>query len=71
MQVIRNVLPVLGNDITTIILNAVSTLFLSIDRDKRLKLCCLLDALAEVDPSIHALVIHGPFMFFILLFLTE
>ncbi len=57
MQVLRDILPVLGSDSTKIILNAVSPLLTSVELDIRLSICDLLDSLAEVDPSILFVVI--------------
>ncbi|ONI16067.1 hypothetical protein PRUPE_3G077100 [Prunus persica] len=53
VQVIRDIVPVLGSEITNKILTAVSPLLTSTDLDKRVFICDLLDAVARVDPSIH------------------
>ncbi|KAI5337169.1 hypothetical protein L3X38_016438 [Prunus dulcis] len=53
VQVIRDIVPVLGSEITNKILNAVSPLLTSTDLDKRVFICDLLDAVARVDPSVH------------------
>ena len=50
----QNILPVLGSEITTKILNAISPLFVYVDRDMRVSLCDLLDTLSRVDPSVHS-----------------
>ncbi|KAF5740542.1 small subunit processome component 20 isoform X1 [Tripterygium wilfordii] len=52
VQAIRDIIPVLGSDITTKILNAVSPLLVSAELDIRLGICDLLDALAKSDPSV-------------------
>lgn len=57
MQVICDIVPVLGSDVTNNILSAVSPLLTSTDLDKRFYICDLLDALARADPSIQFVVI--------------
>ncbi|XP_004305310.1 PREDICTED: small subunit processome component 20 homolog [Fragaria vesca subsp. vesca] len=52
VQVICDIVPVLGSDVTNNILSAVSPLLTSTDLDKRFYICDLLDALARADPSI-------------------
>ncbi|XP_062008273.1 U3 small nucleolar RNA-associated protein 20 [Rosa rugosa] len=52
VQVICDIIPVLGSDVTNNILNAVSPLLISTDLDKRLVICNLLDTLARADPSV-------------------
>uniref|UniRef100_A0A2P2MF27 Uncharacterized protein n=1 Tax=Rhizophora mucronata TaxID=61149 RepID=A0A2P2MF27_RHIMU len=52
LQVIRDIIPVVGMGSTTKILNAVSPLLLSAELDLRLCICDLLDALAKTDPSV-------------------
>ncbi|CAL9007485.1 unnamed protein product, partial [Prunus brigantina] len=53
VQVIRDIVPVLGSESTNKILNAVSLLLTSTDLDKRVFICDLLDVVARVDPSVH------------------
>lgn len=60
MQVIRDIVPVLGSDVTNNILNAVSPLLTSTDLDKRIFICDLLEALARADPSVHFVVLCEP-----------
>ncbi|KAK9288950.1 hypothetical protein L1049_017421 [Liquidambar formosana] len=52
VQVIRDIIPVLGSETTATILNSVSPLLISAERDMRLSICDLLDGLAETDPSV-------------------
>ncbi|KAM6544664.1 hypothetical protein CsatB_025400 [Cannabis sativa] len=52
VQVIQGIIPILGSEITTTILNGISPLFVSGDRDLRSSLCDLLETLAQVDPSV-------------------
>ncbi|XP_022999923.1 small subunit processome component 20 homolog [Cucurbita maxima] len=52
LQVIQNVVPILGSESTTKILKAVSPLLISVEQDLRLLICDLIHALAEVDSSI-------------------
>ncbi|PON57236.1 Coatomer beta subunit [Trema orientale] len=52
VQVIKGIIPILGSEITTTILSAISPLFVSGERDMRICLCDLLETLAQVDPSI-------------------
>ncbi|XP_062109162.1 uncharacterized protein LOC133819824 isoform X2 [Humulus lupulus] len=52
VQVIQGIIPILGSEVTTTILNGISPLFVSGDRDLRLSLCHLLETLSEVDPSV-------------------
>ncbi|XP_015574070.2 small subunit processome component 20 homolog [Ricinus communis] len=52
LQVIRDIIPVLGNESTAKILNAISPLLISVELDTRLNICGLLDALAKIDPSV-------------------
>ncbi|KAM1823011.1 hypothetical protein ACFX1X_025378 [Malus domestica] len=52
VQVIRDMVPILGNEITNKILNAVSPLLTSTDLDKRVFICDLLEAVARADPSV-------------------
>ncbi|GAV59009.1 LOW QUALITY PROTEIN: DRIM domain-containing protein, partial [Cephalotus follicularis] len=52
MQVIRDIVPVLGSESTSKILNGVSSLLVSAELDMRLCICDLLDAVAKTDPSV-------------------
>ncbi|KAK9281533.1 hypothetical protein L1049_004436 [Liquidambar formosana] len=52
VQVIRDIIPVLGSETTATILNSVSPLLISAEQDMRLSICDLLDGLAETDPSV-------------------
>lgn len=52
VQVIRDIIPVLGSDTTAKILSAVSPLLTSAELDMRLSICNLLAGLAESDPSV-------------------
>ncbi|KAA0033350.1 U3 small nucleolar RNA-associated protein 20 [Cucumis melo var. makuwa] len=52
LQVVQNVVPLLGSESTTKILKAVSPLLISVEQDLRLLVCDLINALAEVDSSI-------------------
>lgn len=52
LQVVQNVVPILGTESTTKILKAVSPLLISVEQDLRLLVCDLINALAEVDSSI-------------------
>lgn len=56
VRVIQGTVPILKSQITKTILNAVSPLFISIDRDMRSCLCDLLETLAQEDSSISNLV---------------
>ena len=72
VQVIQSVIQLLGSEITTTILNAISPLFVSVDRDMRLCLCDLLETLAQVDPSVDVVVnacsfLYVDFLVFLLL----
>lgn len=53
VEVIQGLIPVLGSEITTRVLNAISPLFVSVDRDVRSCLCDLLETVSQVDPSTH------------------
>ncbi|KAE8688414.1 small subunit processome component 20-like protein isoform X2 [Hibiscus syriacus] len=57
IQVIQHIIPVLGNDRTTDILNAVDPLLISSKLDMRVFICDLLEALARTDSSV--LVVAG------------
>lgn len=57
VQVIRDVVPMLGSNSTKNILTAVTPLLASVELDMRLSICDLLDSLAEADPSVQFLVI--------------
>ncbi|XP_037492635.1 small subunit processome component 20 homolog [Jatropha curcas] len=52
LQIIRDIIPVLGNERTKNVLNAISPLLISVELDVRLNICDLLDALAKTDPSV-------------------
>ncbi|XP_059666315.1 uncharacterized protein LOC132312087 [Cornus florida] len=52
LQVIRNIVPVLGNENTAKIVNAVSPLLISAGLDVRVSICDLLDTLGENDTSL-------------------
>ncbi|CAL0335754.1 unnamed protein product [Lupinus luteus] len=52
LQVIQNIIPILGHGSTTKILSAVSPLYISSESDMRLRICYLLDALVESDASV-------------------
>ncbi|KAB1216916.1 hypothetical protein CJ030_MR4G016071 [Morella rubra] len=52
VQVIRDIVPVLGSDSTKEILVAVSPLLASVELEMRLAICNLLDSLAEADASV-------------------
>ncbi|KAL7177187.1 hypothetical protein ACSBR2_030511 [Camellia fascicularis] len=54
LQAIRHIIPVLGTESTTEILNAVSPLLISVGLDVRMSICDLLDALAGSDSSVIA-----------------
>lgn len=56
VEVIQGLIPVLGSEITTRVLNAISPLFVSVDRDVRSCLCDLLETVSQVDPSTHIVV---------------
>ncbi|KAM7259266.1 hypothetical protein ACFE04_015007 [Oxalis oulophora] len=51
MQVIRDIVPVLGSETASKILNAVSPLLIYVELDMRLSICELLSGLAKADPS--------------------
>ncbi|XP_048334306.2 uncharacterized protein LOC107422300 isoform X3 [Ziziphus jujuba] len=55
IEVVRYMIPISGKEMTRIILNAISPLFVAIDRAKRSSLCDLVDTLAVVDPSVRIL----------------
>ncbi|KAE8708758.1 Non-imprinted in Prader-Willi/Angelman syndrome region protein [Hibiscus syriacus] len=57
IQVIQHIIPVLGNERTTDILNAVAPLLISSKLDIRVFICDLLEALARTDSSV--LVVAG------------
>ncbi|CAL0327253.1 unnamed protein product [Lupinus luteus] len=52
LQVIQNIIPILGHGSTTKILSAVSPLYISSEADMRLRICDLLDALVATDASV-------------------
>ncbi|KAE9587003.1 hypothetical protein Lalb_Chr23g0269101 [Lupinus albus] len=52
LQVIQNIVPMLGHGSTTKILSAVSPLYISSESDMRLRICDLLDALVATDASV-------------------
>ncbi|XP_038874757.1 LOW QUALITY PROTEIN: small subunit processome component 20 homolog [Benincasa hispida] len=52
LQIVQNVVPILGSGSTTKILKAVSPLLIFVEQDLRLLVCDLINALAEVDSSI-------------------
>lgn len=64
IEVIRDMIPRSGKEMTRIILNAISPLFVSIDRAMRSCLCDLVDTLAGVDPSVRIVVMLVPFFSF-------
>ncbi|CAK7328417.1 unnamed protein product [Dovyalis caffra] len=51
LQLVRDIVPVVGNESGSKILKAVSPLLTSVGLDVRLPICDLLDALAKSDPS--------------------
>ncbi|XVE81263.1 hypothetical protein DITRI_Ditri15bG0049500 [Diplodiscus trichospermus] len=51
IQIIRDIIPVLGSERTSEILNAVAPLLISVKLDVRVFICDLLDALARTDSS--------------------
>lgn len=55
VQVIREIVPMLGSSSTKSILDAVTLLLTSVELDMRLSICDLLDSLAEADPSVQFL----------------
>jgi hypothetical protein len=57
VQVIRDIVPMLGSNSTKKILTAVTPQLASAALDMRLSICDLLDSLAEADPSVQFLVI--------------
>lgn len=57
LQVVRDIIPVLGNGSTSKILSAVSPLLISVGLDMRLFICDLLAALAQTDPSVLVVVV--------------
>lgn len=69
IEVVRYMIPISGKEMTRIILNAISPLFVAIDRAKRSCLCDLVDTLAVVDPSVRILVMLVPCFSFTLLLL--
>ncbi|KAL2332603.1 hypothetical protein Fmac_013816 [Flemingia macrophylla] len=52
LQVIQNIVPLLGHGSTTKILSAVSPLYISAELDMRLRICDLLDSLVSSDASV-------------------
>ncbi|XP_050219970.1 uncharacterized protein LOC126670312 [Mercurialis annua] len=52
LQIIRDIIPLLGNESSHKTLNAISPLLISAELDMRLNICDLLDALAKTDPSV-------------------
>ncbi|XP_052189171.1 uncharacterized protein LOC127799294 isoform X2 [Diospyros lotus] len=52
LQVIQHVIPLLGSESTTGILNAVSPLLISSSLDVRISICGLLDSLSKTDASV-------------------
>lgn len=52
LQVIQNIIPILGHKSTAKILNTVSPLYISAELDMRLRICDLLDALVASDASV-------------------
>lgn len=67
VQVIRDMVPILGNEFTYKILNAVSPLLTSTDLDKRVFICDLLEAVARADPSVQFVVSCDPFSLLVVL----
>lgn len=57
LQVIQNIIPILGNGSTAKILSAVSPLYISAELDMRLRICDLLDVLVASDASVLTVVI--------------
>lgn len=57
LQVIQNIIPILGHGSTAKILSAVSPLYISAELDMRLRICDLLDALVASDASLLSVVI--------------
>ncbi|XP_020226475.1 small subunit processome component 20 homolog isoform X2 [Cajanus cajan] len=52
LQIIQNIIPILGDGNTTKILSAVSPLYISAELDMRLRICDLLDSLVSSDASV-------------------
>ncbi|XP_004492742.1 uncharacterized protein [Cicer arietinum] len=52
LQVIQNIIPILGNGSTAKILGAISPLYISAELDGRLRICDLLDVLVVSDASV-------------------
>lgn len=57
LQVIQNIIPILGNGSTAKILGAISPLYISAELDGRLRICDLLDVLVVSDASVLPVVI--------------
>ncbi|XP_021290199.1 small subunit processome component 20 homolog isoform X1 [Herrania umbratica] len=58
IQVIRDIIPVLGSERTTEIINAVAPLLISVKLDIRVFICDLLEALARTDASVLVVARH-------------
>lgn len=57
LQILKEIVPALQSESNTKILNAVSPILISAQRDLRLSICDLLNVLAEDDPSLRSMVI--------------
>ena len=71
LQVVRDIIPVVGSESGSKILKAVSPLLTSVGLDVRLPICDLLDALAKSDPSFLFVVIIVFGVLFMWLLLLE
>lgn len=56
LQILRDIVPALQSETNTKILKAITPILISAQRDVRLSICDLLDALAEKDSSIRSMV---------------
>lgn len=59
LDVLQDIIPVVGTGSTKKILNAVSPLLVSVEQEMRLSICHLLVELAKADPAVFPVVILG------------
>ena len=57
LQIFRDIVPALQSEVSNKIFNAISPMLISAERNLRLSICELFDALAENDSSIRSTVI--------------
>lgn len=62
LEVVRDIIPIVGTSCTKKILTAVSPLLVSVELDMRLCICDLLDALAKADASVLFVVMLASYL---------